>query len=70
MPVTSTILNLNPKLYNYLNDVNYGMSKLQFNHLSSIINGLINIKGNKTISKIAEEGIVSAKDKSWIINPF
>lgn len=53
------------ELYNYLNDVNYGMSKPQFNQLSSIINGLINIKGNKTISKIAE-GIVSAKDKSSI----
>jgi SRSO17 transposase len=65
MPVISTILNINAELYNYLNDVNYGMSKPQFNHLSSIINGLINIKGNKTISKIAE-GIVSAKDKSSI----
>jgi len=41
------------------------MSKPQFNHLSSIVNGLINIKGNKTISKIAE-GILSAKDKSSI----
>ncbi|WP_427340426.1 hypothetical protein [Caloranaerobacter sp. DY30410] len=41
------------------------MSKPQFNHLCSIVNGLINIKGNKTISKIAE-GILSAKDKSSI----
>ncbi|WIF95715.1 transposase [Caminicella sporogenes] len=65
MPVISTILNLNTELYNYLNDVNYGISKPQFNHLSSIINGLINIKDNKTISKIAED-IVSAKDKSSI----
>lgn len=65
MPAISTILNTNTELYNYLNDVNYGMSKPQFNHLSSIVNGLINIKGNKTISKIAE-GILSAKDKSSI----
>jgi SRSO17 transposase len=65
MPVISTILNTNTELYNYLNDVNYGMSKPQFNHLSSIINGLINIKGNKTISKIAK-GILSAKVKSSI----
>ncbi len=65
MPVISTILNTNAELYNYLDDVNYGMSKPQFNHLSSIVNGLINIRGNKTISAIAE-GILSAKDKSSI----
>lgn len=65
MPVISTILNTNAELYNYLDDVNYGMSKPQFNHLSSIVNGLINIKGNKTISSIAE-GILSAKDRSSI----
>lgn len=65
MPVISTILNTNTELYNYLNDVNYGMSKPQFNHLSSIVNGLINIKGNKTISTIAQ-GILTAKDRSCI----
>ncbi|SHJ73182.1 hypothetical protein SAMN02745912_00886 [Paramaledivibacter caminithermalis DSM 15212] len=65
MPVISTILNTNTELYNYLNDVNYGMSKPQFNHLSSIVNGLINIKGNKTISTIAQ-GILTAKDRSSI----
>lgn len=65
MPVISIILNSSAELYNYLNDVKYGMSKLQFNHLSSIINELINIKCNKTIFKI-DEGIVSAKDKSSI----
>ncbi len=40
MPAIPTILNLNTELYNYLEDVNYGMTKPQFNHLSSIVNDL------------------------------
>ncbi len=64
MPSTY-IVSINNELYNYLNDVNYGMSKPQFNHLSNIVNGLINLPGTKTLSEIAKS-VVSAKDKSCI----
>jgi SRSO17 transposase len=61
----NNILSINDELYNYLNDVNYGMSKSQFNHLTTIVNGLINLPGTKTLSKIVEN-VYSAKDKSCI----
>lgn len=41
------------------------MNKPQFNHLATIIEGIINIGDNVSISKIAEN-IVKAKDKSCI----
>lgn len=63
--LTKYILNDNDELYNFLNDVNYGMSKPQFHHLYTIANGLINVHGTKTLSKIAES-IISAKDSSCI----
>ena len=31
----------NQEIYNYIEDVNYGMTKLQFNHLSNLTYGLI-----------------------------
>ena len=67
MPNTFTkyILNTNDEIYNFLNDVNYGMSKPQFHHLSSIVAGLVNVSGDKTISKIAQT-IADAKDRSCI----
>ncbi|MBC2578775.1 hypothetical protein [Clostridium sp. DJ247] len=66
IPVKITFENSsNDKLYNYLNDVSYGMSKPQFNHLTSIVNGLINLPSIKTLSKIAAS-VSSAKDKSCI----
>ncbi len=40
-------ISTNNELYNYLNDVNYGISKPQFHHLTTIINGLINLDGTK-----------------------
>ncbi|EPY2285909.1 hypothetical protein ACXAT6_003162, partial [Clostridium sporogenes] len=61
MPSTN-IVSINNELYNYLNDVNYGMSKPQFNHLTSIANGLINLRGTKTLSEIAKS-VLSSKDK-------
>ncbi|WP_294184466.1 IS701 family transposase [uncultured Clostridium sp.] len=61
----NNIVSINNELYNYLNDVNYGMSKPQFNHLTTIVNGLINLPGTKTLSEIAEN-VYSAKDKSCI----
>lgn len=64
MPSTN-IVSINDELYNYLNDVNYGMSKPQFNHLTSIANGLINLRGTKTLSEIAKS-VLSSKDKSCI----
>jgi len=61
----NNIVSINDELYNYLNDVNYGMSKPQFNHLTTIVNGLINLPGTKTLSKIPAS-VFSAKDKSCI----
>ena len=61
----TTIVNYNEEIINFLEDVNYGMSKPQFNHLATIIEGIINIGDNVSISKIAEN-IVKAKDKSCI----
>lgn len=41
MPFTTTnILSPNKEIYNYLDNVNYGMSKPQLNHLSNLIQGL------------------------------
>ncbi|MGO5075322.1 hypothetical protein ACTQ4K_15555 [Clostridium sporogenes] len=62
MPSTN-IVSINEELYNYLNDVNYGMSKPQFNHLTIIANRLINLPGTKTLSEIAKN-LLSSKDKS------
>ncbi|WP_143146270.1 transposase [Caminicella sporogenes] len=41
------------------------MSKPQLNHLSSLIQGLIAVHGNKSISSIAKS-ILSASDRSSI----
>lgn len=62
---TNLILSTNEDLYNYLNDVNYGMSKPQFHNLSTIVDGLINCQGSKTLSNIADT-ILKSKDKSCI----
>lgn len=48
-----------------MQDVNYGMSKTQFNHLITMMEGSIQIEGKMSISKIAEN-IATAKDKSCI----
>ncbi|WP_102398934.1 IS701 family transposase [Haloimpatiens massiliensis] len=62
---TNHIVSINDELYNYLNDVNYGMSKPQFHHISTIINGLINLDGTKSLLKISEY-ILAAKSSSSI----
>lgn len=59
----TTIIDYSKEIINFLDNVNYGMSKPQFNHLATIIEGGINIEGKVSISKIAEN-IVKAKDKS------
>lgn len=64
MPSTN-IVSINDELYNYLNDVNHGMSKSQFNHLTTIANRLINLPSTETLSEIAKS-VLSAKDKSCI----
>ncbi|TJX15147.1 hypothetical protein E9840_03530 [Tissierella creatinini] len=50
----TTIVNHNEELINFLESVNYGLSKPQFNHLATIIEGNININGKVSISRIAE----------------
>lgn len=66
MPYTTTnILSPNKEIYNYINDVNYCMSRPQLNHLSNLMQGLIAVHGNKSISSIAKS-ILSATDRSCI----
>ena len=55
----------NQEIYNYIEDVNYGMSKPQINHLNNLIHGLITIHGNKSISSISK-AVLTAKDSSCI----
>jgi len=61
----TTIVDYNRKLISFLEDENYGMSKPQFNHFATMVEGSINIDDSISISKIAEN-IVKAKDKSCI----
>lgn len=61
----TTIVNYNKDIINFLEDVNYGLSKPQFNHLATMIEGIINIDSKWSISKIAEH-ITLSKDKSCI----
>ena len=63
--ITNNILSINDELYNYLNDVNYGMNKPQFHHITTIVNGLINLDGTKSLLKISEH-ILNAKSSSSI----
>ncbi|RXI55325.1 hypothetical protein DP122_05345, partial [Clostridium tetani] len=63
--ITNNIVSIDSEIYNYLNDVNYGMNKPQFQHLTSIVNGLINLSGTKSLLKISEH-ILTAKSSSSI----
>ncbi|MCY6356207.1 IS701 family transposase [Clostridium sp. ZS2-4] len=62
---TNHIVSIESEIYNYLNDVNYGMNKPQFHHLTTIVNGLINLSGTKSLLKISEH-ILTAKSSSSI----
>ncbi|WP_180964000.1 hypothetical protein [Haloimpatiens massiliensis] len=35
--ITNHIISIDDRIYNYLNDVNYGINKPQFHHLTTII---------------------------------
>lgn len=61
----TTIIDYSKEIINFLDNVNYGMSKPQLNHLATIIEGNINLEGKISISKIAKN-IVKAKDQSCI----
>ncbi|OOB76437.1 hypothetical protein AXF41_12195 [Clostridium haemolyticum] len=63
--MSSNILSINEEIFNYLNDVNYGMTKSQFQYLTNITNGLINLSGTKSLLKISEN-VVTAKSSSSI----
>ncbi|WIV13648.1 hypothetical protein [Proteiniborus sp. MB09-C3] len=66
MPYTTTnILYPNREIYNYIEDVNYGMTKPQLNHLSNLMYGLIVVDGNKSIHSVSK-AVLSAKDSSSI----
>ena len=48
MPYTNNnSLMPNQKIYSYIEDINYGMSKSQINHLNNLIYDLITAHGNK-----------------------
>lgn len=57
-------ISINDELYNYLNDVNYGISKPQFHHITTIINGLINLDGTKSLLKISEHTLTAKSSSS------
>lgn len=61
----NTIIDYSKEIIKFLDNVNYGTSKPQFNHLATIIEGSINIEVKVSISKIAEN-IAKAKDKSCV----
>ncbi|MFX0547839.1 hypothetical protein ACOAKC_00755 [Hathewaya histolytica] len=63
--ITTNIVSIDNEIYNYLNDVSYGMNKPQFHHLTNIVNGLINLHGKKSLLKISEH-ILNAKSSSSI----
>ena len=66
MPYTTNYsLKPNQEICNYIEDVNYGMSKPQINHLNNLIHGLITVHGNKSISSISK-AILTARDSSCI----
>ncbi|HLR34675.1 MAG TPA: IS701 family transposase [Tissierellales bacterium] len=66
MPYTTNYsLNPNQDICNYIEDVNYGMSKPQTNHLNNLIHGLITVHGNKSIASISR-AVLTAKDNSCI----
>lgn len=62
---TNNSLAPNQGIYNYIQDVSYGMSKPQINHLNNLIHGLITVHGNKSISSISK-AILTAKYSSCI----
>jgi hypothetical protein len=49
---TTNILKPNQEIYNYIEDVNYGMTKAQLNHLSNLMYGLIVVDSNKSITSL------------------
>ncbi|HEY8362376.1 MAG TPA: hypothetical protein VIK77_05775 [Tissierellaceae bacterium] len=61
----TTIVKHNNELIDFLQDVNYGMNKAQFNHLITMVEGSLQMEGKISISKIAEN-IATAKDESCI----
>lgn len=65
MPYTTNILKPNQEIYNYIENVNYGMTKPQLNHLSNLMYGLIVVDGNKSLSSVSK-AVLSAKDSSCI----
>jgi hypothetical protein len=66
MPYTTTnILKPNQEIYNYIEDVNYGMSKPQLNHLNNLMYGLVAVHGSKSIFSVSK-AILTAKDSSYI----
>jgi len=53
------------ELYNYLNDVNYGMKHSNFKHLYTFVKGLININGQISLTRVSKE-IFDSKHYSTI----
>lgn len=63
MKLFNNSLTINKDLYDYLNEINYGLSKNQMNNLYSLVEGIITVKGNKSIRRVSNE-VITARESS------
>ncbi len=59
MPYTN-IITKESELYAYIEEINYGITSPQFNNLVTIVNGIININGHKSLSNVAKSTLNSS----------
>lgn len=52
-------LTINKELYEYLDEINYGLSTDQFTNLYSLAEGMITVKGTKSIRRISNETLTA-----------
>ncbi|SES63792.1 hypothetical protein SAMN05660297_00031 [Natronincola peptidivorans] len=53
----NTIVGHSEEIINFLEDVNYGMNKPQFNHLATIIEGSIHVDGKVSYGKLLKTSL-------------
>ncbi|WZL73974.1 hypothetical protein QBE52_04320 [Clostridiaceae bacterium 35-E11] len=63
MPITS--IDCNKGILNYLKILNLNISKPQFNHIATLMTGIINIDSKRNISNISSK-ILYSKDRSCV----
>jgi SRSO17 transposase len=57
MKLSSNSLTINKQIYDFLNEIDYGMSVNQLSNLYSLIEGAITLKGTKSIRRISNNAI-------------